>query len=126
MSLPSDRLLEEETRGNVSLVRLNMKSLIESNIEPIRTQLLDLAAQREAHHLHLDLGRVEFLTSTGLGLFLLLHKAMRESGGRLSLHNVKELIYEIFSVTRLTMILDVRQEGPEEQPESAESVAVSA
>jgi anti-sigma B factor antagonist len=112
MSLSSDRLPPEQTCPDAPLSRLNVRALSESNVEDVRAQLLALAAGQK--DLRLDLGELEYLTSSGLGLFLTLHKKIREEGGRLSLHNVSEFLYELFTVTHLHTVLDVRQTEAEE------------
>jgi anti-anti-sigma factor len=94
----------------VTHARLNVTSLNESDVWRVGPQLLGLAAG-EGPDLRLDLGPVEYLTSSGLGLFLALHERVRAGGGRLSLHNVGDLVYELFAVTRLTTVLDVRPQG---------------
>jgi anti-anti-sigma factor len=110
MSLPSGRLLEQGRCGGVTRARLNVTSLGESEVGRIGPQLLGLAAGG-VQDLRLDLGPVEYLTSDGLGLFLALNERVRAGGGRLSLHNVGDLVYEVFAVTRLTTVLDVRPQG---------------
>ncbi|HWG47594.1 MAG TPA: STAS domain-containing protein [Gemmataceae bacterium] len=115
MSLTANRLLEEETLGNVTRARLNITSLTESDIELVRSRLFDLVENRKESDLCVDLGCLEYLTSSGLGLFLALHKRVRATGGRLRLHNVSDFLYELFTVTHLTTILHVSQQGPEEE-----------
>lgn len=119
MSLPSDRPLLEETPGDGSLVRLNVNALGEADVERVRARLFELAAERAGQDIKLDLPRLEYMTSTGLGLFVSLHKKVQAAGGRLSLHNLREPVYELFSVTRLNALLDVRRQGPEGEPSAA-------
>ena len=57
----------------------------------------------------LDLSEVNDLTAGGLGQLVSLHKRLRASGGHLVLCNVGERAYEVFEVTRLIDLLDVRQ-----------------
>jgi anti-sigma B factor antagonist len=122
MRSPSAGMLEEETLGDVTTARLNVEALSEWNVEEVRVQLLDLASRCEERQLHLDLGRMEYLTSSGLGAFLVLNKKVRAGGGRLRLDNVSPGLYELFALTRLTTVLDVRQQGSE----GATSMASSA
>jgi anti-anti-sigma factor len=58
--------------------------------------------------IHLDLGAVRLPTAEGLGLLVSLNRGLRERGGHLALLNVHPLVYEVFSLTRLTDVLDVR------------------
>jgi anti-sigma B factor antagonist len=111
MPLPPDCLVLEERPGEAAVVQLNLESLTELEVEPLRGRLVELAAGRAGQDLRLDLGRLGYLTSTGLGLFVSLNRRVREAGGRLSLLNVTGAVYEVFAVTRLTTILDVRREG---------------
>ena len=58
--------------------------------------------------LGLDLGAVRFITARGLGRLLALHARLRAAGGRLTLFNVAGPVYEVFAVTHLTQVFDVR------------------
>ena len=60
------------------------------------------------HRLHLDLGGVRIPTAGGLGALVTLHRELRRRGGDLALLNVQPWAYEVFAVTRLTEVLDVR------------------
>jgi anti-sigma B factor antagonist len=63
-----------------------------------------------------DFEAVKFLNSVGLGTLLTLHKKLKAAGGRLTLFNVRPAVYEIFAVTKLTTVLEVRQAGAREPP----------
>jgi anti-anti-sigma factor len=58
--------------------------------------------------LHLDLSDVNIPTAGGLGGLVRLHRDLRARGGRLVLVNVRPWAFEVFSVTRLTEVLEVR------------------
>ena len=57
-----------------------------------------------------DLSAVEYPTAAHLGQLVALNRWVRASGGRLVVDKVGERAYEVFEVTRLTDVLDVR--GP--------------
>jgi anti-anti-sigma factor len=57
----------------------------------------------------LDLRAVKLPTAGGLGQLVALHKELRASGSQLVLCNVREEAYEVFRLTRLTELLDVRR-----------------
>jgi anti-anti-sigma factor len=54
------------------------------------------------------LSGVRLPTADGLGALVGLHKQMRNRGGRLVLLNVQPRAYEVFTLTRLTEVMDVR------------------
>jgi anti-anti-sigma regulatory factor len=71
-------------------------------------EAVSLPAGRAGARLHLDLAGVRIPTAGGLGGLVRLHGALRARGGRLVLLNVQPWAFEVFSVTRLTEVLDVR------------------
>jgi anti-anti-sigma factor len=61
--------------------------------------------------LRLDLADVRVATAGGLGQLVRLHKALRSRGGKLTLRNAADSVYEVFRLTRLTEVLDVRKKA---------------
>src|SRR5262245_56899490 len=119
MSLPSDCLLLENTPEDLAVAQLNVTRLGEWEAEQIRGRLFELAARRRGQDLHLDLARLEYLSSGGLALLLGLHRQVKASGGRLSLLNVGDPVHEVFALSRLTTLLDIRRQGAEDGPPAA-------
>jgi anti-anti-sigma factor len=98
-----------------------MPSLTGRQMAPLAVRLTDhvltrdsvcdvvrLPDEREQHHVLLDLSGVCMPTAGGLGALVGLHKQVRDHGGRLVLLNVQPWAYEVFAVTRLTELMDVR------------------
>jgi anti-anti-sigma factor len=103
------------TQQDTGLVALGLETLGGPDVEPARVWLMGLAATRRGQDLRLDLSRLGYLTSEGLGLLVAVNREVRAAGGRLTLCNVSGPVYEVFAVTRLTTVLDVRrqeEEGP--------------
>jgi anti-anti-sigma factor len=71
-------------------------------------RLVPLAVEARASALHLNLAAVELPTAGGLGQLVALAKELRAAGVTFVLRNVKGLAYEVFEVTGLTRVLDVR------------------
>ena len=68
----------------------------------------------------LDLGGITVPTAGGLGQLVALHNRLRASGNRLVLSNVGPRAFEVFELTCLTQLLDVRRDGlprPQAVPE---------
>jgi anti-anti-sigma factor len=100
-------LLQVQTFSAMTVARLTARTLDEFNTEAVGEELSAVADQLGGRNLHLDLGEVHLLTSTGLAKLLCLHRQVRTLGGQLSLCNVHPEVYEVFVVTCLTGILDV-------------------
>jgi len=73
-------------------------------------RLLRLVRELDQSLLTLDFGAAEFLSSLGLAALLTVHRHLRERGGRLAVVNVRPHVFEVFAVTRLTAVLDVREQ----------------
>jgi anti-sigma B factor antagonist len=73
----------------------------------LREQIRELAA-KGAVHLIADLGQVDFLDSTGLGVLVGGLKRLREDSGSLALVISTPRILRIFQITGLTKALGVR------------------
>jgi anti-anti-sigma factor len=116
--MPSQRRsrLTVETVGDATVVRFNDSRLDESNVEAVGEQLDQLVARWQGRQLRLDLANVEYLTGRALGKLVAVQKRVRAGRGRLTLENAGPLAYEVFRVTRLTTVLDVRQQAGGEAP----------
>ena len=105
-------LLNTDVTGGTTIATFVAQRLDESNAESIARMLFDLVDRLGRHKLRLDLGAVEYLTSVVLGKLISLNKKVRAVGGELCLFNVRPQVYEIFEVTHLTKVLDIRPKDP--------------
>jgi anti-anti-sigma factor len=78
------------------------------SVEALGEHLLALA-DRLGGRLEVDLGNVRSLSDTCLGKLIALDRRLRAAGRRLALLHVPPAVYEVFEVTHLTGVLDVRQ-----------------
>ena len=93
--------LEQAARDNVRVLRLAGDVLDEGTLQVPKD-----VGPRE---LHLDLAGVRLPTAEGLRAVIHLHKEMRDRGGRLVLSNLTDEVHEVFEVTGLVKVLDVRR-----------------
>ena len=93
--------LEQTPWENVRVLRLVSEVLDESSLRVPKD-----VGPRE---LHLDLAGIRLPTAEGLRAVIHLHKEMRDRGGRLVLSNLTDEVHEVFVVTGLVKVLDVRR-----------------
>jgi len=86
------------------------------DVQAFGERLLKLAEGPGRHDLYLDFGRLECLTGRALGMLVALHKELAAADGRLVLYNVSGPVYEVFTITRLHTVFDIRQQGSEAGP----------
>jgi anti-anti-sigma factor len=109
MSSRTDSSLDFDIDGDQAVVRLPGAQFGTVDRQPEDARLLSSVVELQQRQLILDFGNVEFLTSLGLAMLLTLRKRLAEGGRRLALLNLQPDIYEVFSVTRLNTVFDVRQ-----------------
>jgi anti-anti-sigma factor len=96
---------------DVAVVKLTPRDMDDMTAEAAGGRLLRLAEERGRHGLVLDLGGVPCLTSMWLCHLVILHRRVRDLGGQLTLVNVPPPAYEVFRVTKLDTVLDLRLKG---------------
>src|SRR5262245_66282337 len=92
--------LDLSTEADWTVVRfVNCSSLNEYNADLIGKQLLALGDGQPGKKVTLDLGPIEYLTSTVLGHLVALHKRLAMAGGRLTIENARPTVRNIFHIT---------------------------
>jgi anti-sigma B factor antagonist len=111
--------LQIEPVGDVTVVRFTDKKLIDDQtIRLIGDQLCSLVDEQGQRIILLNFVNVEYLSSAALGKLIILHKKVIAAGGRLVLYNIDPQIYEVFAVTKLNKLFDIRRRGEGDDPEA--------
>ena len=72
----------------------------------LRERLVELVAAGQ-NQVVVDLSRVDFLDSTGLGVLVGVHRRLRAGGGSLGLVCAHERLLKIFRITGLDTVFDI-------------------
>jgi anti-sigma B factor antagonist len=56
---------------------------------------------------------VEFLSSAALGKLITLDKKVKAAGGKLKLCNIRPQIYEVFAITKLNKLFEIKDNQDE-------------
>ena len=100
--------------GPVSVVRfVDRKILDEANIHELGQELFALVEQDKRMNVLLNFSSVEFLSSAALGKLITLDKKMKSAGGKLKLSNIRLEIYEVFAITKLNKVFDIKDDEAE-------------
>jgi len=98
----------EEADG-ISIVRfISNKILDDMVVQKFGTELLALIEQSENKSVILDFESVDFLSSAALGHLIKLDKRAKASDSKLVLCNIKTSIYEVFTITRLDTVFNIK------------------
>ena len=105
------RRLETNEVGDVTVVRfVDRKILDEANIQEMGQELTQLIEEENKSNLLLNFTNVEFLSSAALGKLITLDKKVKAHGGKLKFSNIKPEIYEVFAITKLNKLFDIKDD----------------
>jgi anti-sigma B factor antagonist len=103
------RRLDIEDAGDVTVARfVDKKILDENNIQVIGNQLFSLVEEDGCKKIVLDFSNVEYLSSAALGKLITMEKKVKVAGGKLRLCTIRPDIYEVFAITKLNKLFDIR------------------
>ena len=113
-SQPRRRRLEVEDIGDVTVINfVDRKILDEQNIQIIGEQLFGLVDESARKRLLLNFSNVEYMSSAALGKLITLNKKVQAAGGKLVLCNIIPQIKEVFEITKLNKLLNIRKDEQE-------------
>ena len=105
-STPRVSLLQEGAATVVELI--DRKILDEVAIMEIGDQLASLVSQTDLPKLVLDFQNVGHMSSSALGMLVTLRRQINDKKGVLRLCNIQPTIQEIFTITRLGEIFEIK------------------
>jgi anti-sigma B factor antagonist len=108
MSTGHRRLDIEEINGVTVAKFIDKKILDEGNIQIIGNQLFGMVDTDGRKKIVLDFANVEYLSSAALGKLITMDKKVKAAKGKLRLCHIRPDIYEVFAITRLNKLFDIR------------------
>jgi anti-sigma B factor antagonist len=101
--------LEVTEVGEITVVRFRDRKILDATaIEELGGELFALVENDNRKNLLLNFTGVEFLSSAALNKLIILDKKIKAHGGRLKMCHLRPEIAEIFSITRLDKLFDIR------------------
>lgn len=99
-------------RGGSLWVRM-VGELDEATADQFRTEVEAALDRTRAHDLHLELSRVTFIDSSGLGAIIGRYKRVRRAGGRVLLVNPAPAPLKVLEMAGLLRLMEVVQADPD-------------
>lgn len=107
--MPSHSRLQVAEVGEVTIVRFADRKILDATaIEELGEELFGLVETDHRKSLLLNFTGVEFLSSAALNKLIILDKKVKASGGRMRICELRPEIAEIFAITRLDKLFDIR------------------
>lgn len=96
--------------GGVTIVRFIDKKIVDSGtIEQLGEELTALVLTDKRNMLLLNFEGVEFMSSAALNKLISLNSKVKAAAGRLKLCTLRSEIMEVFKLTRLDRVFDIRK-----------------
>jgi anti-sigma B factor antagonist len=112
--MATHRRIDVSKLGDVTIVRfLDKKILEEAGILELGTELFGLVELENRKSLLLNFAGVEFLSSAALGKLITLDRKVKSNKGRMKMSNIRPEILEVFQITKLNKIFDIRKDEAE-------------
>ncbi len=97
--------------GDVTVVRFRDHKIVEDiSIQELGAEMFQLVEIENRDKLLLNFSTVDFLSSAALGKLITLDKKVKAHGGVLKLSNIRPEIYEVFTITRLNRLFDIKDD----------------
>jgi anti-sigma B factor antagonist len=100
--------------GDVTQVEFIDRNILdEANIQLIGEELTSLIDGSPKPKLLISFANVDHLSSAALGTLITVNNRIRNSGGQLRLADIDPQIYEVFVITKLNKLFDIRENSAE-------------
>jgi anti-sigma B factor antagonist len=105
------RRLDLNEVGDVTVVRFRDHKIVEDvSIQELGREMFHLIDVDKRTKLVLNFSSVDFLSSSALGKLITLDKRVKANGGVLKLSNIRPEIFEVFEITRLNRLFDIKDD----------------
>ena len=107
--MAESRRITVTRQGEATIARLlDAKIHEEATVGQLARELSDLVEGQNLHRLVLNFSGVDFISSATLGKLIVLDRKCKSAGGGLRLCRVSPAIMEVFRVTKLDRLFDIR------------------
>ncbi|MGM7703620.1 STAS domain-containing protein [Pseudalkalibacillus sp. Hm43] len=99
------QIQKEETQQHTEKLILNGE--VDAYTAPKLKETLIQSTQKEGHEIIVNLSGVQYMDSTGLGVFVGALKSSQQHGSKLTLTGMTERVQRLFEITGLTDVMNI-------------------
>ena len=109
--MPEPKRIKVSDSAGVTVVTFaDSKIIDEEEIQELGQELYDLVERENHRKFVLNFSHVEFLSSAALGKLISFEKKVSTHDGELILTNIRPEIYEVFAITKLTKLFQIKDD----------------
>jgi anti-anti-sigma factor len=107
-------LIKSELKGEIRVIFVDVARFVDGAvIEQCYREIVELLEKTEESCVLLHFGRVGFMSSAALGMLIRVKKKCKEFEIALKLSNISPDIIEVFKITGLDKVFDIRADAAE-------------
>lgn len=110
--------------GDVTVLDISGRITLGEGNVALREVVRDLA-EKGHKRVVLNLGKVQYVDSSGVGELVKTHTTLRNQGGQLKLANLNKRVHDLLQMTRLSAVFDIRKDEAGAVESFGESQAVA-
>ncbi len=96
--------------GDLAVVKFSDRKIVDSaNIEEMGEEMFSIVDKDKCKDVLLNFEGVEFMSSAALNKLILMDKRVKGAQGKLRLCNLRAEIMEVFTITRLNRVFDIKK-----------------
>ncbi len=96
--------------GGISVIRFVSEKIVdELEIQELGDELTSLIETDDRKALLLNFDGVRFLSSAALGKLIKLDQLVKQHESKLKFSNIRSDVYEVFKITKLDTVFDIRE-----------------
>ena len=112
--MAAHRRIDVSKVGEVTVVKFVDKKILDvASIQELGVELFSLVEHDNRKSVLLNFSNVEFLSSAALGKLITLDRKVKAAKGRLKMSNIRPEIFEVFQITKLNKVFDIRKDEVE-------------
>ena len=112
--MAAHRRIDVSKVGEVTVVKfVDKKILDEASIQELGIELFSLVEHDNRTAILLNVADVEFLSSAALGKLITFDRKVKAAKGRLKMCHIRPEILEVFQITKLNKVFDIRGDEAE-------------
>ena len=112
--MPTHKRIDVSKVGDVTVVKfVDRKILDETGIQELGAELFSVVEHDNRRSILVNFDNVDFLSSAALGKLITLDRKVKSAQGRMKMCHIRPEILEVFQITKLNKVFDIRGEEAE-------------
>ncbi|VAX42042.1 hypothetical protein MNBD_PLANCTO03-1255 [hydrothermal vent metagenome] len=113
MAGSDSRIRVKQAEGVTQIEFIDRNILDEANIQAIGEEIGTIIESSPKPKLLISFANVDHLSSAALGTLITINTKIRNKGGKLCLADIDPQIYEVFVITRLNQLFEIKESTAE-------------